>query len=215
LLQYLEELPVHKKDETLPTRFPVQFVIRPHSDDHHDFRGYAGKLTSGHLEVGQEIVALPSQKSTTVKSISIGEEKVQSAKAGDSIVLELESDIDISRGNMIALKGASFNQLNSFTATVTWMDEEQLSAGQTFLLQHGIHTVKAKITSLVSVLNIETMEAHNDVTGFKLNDIGTVAFKTSKPIFADLYNENPRNGVFILINEFTNKTVGVGFIKST
>lgn len=214
LLQYLEAIPVHKKDDTLPARLPVQFVIRPHSEEHHDFRGYAGKLLSGQLQVGQEIIALPSLKSTAIKSIRIGEQDALIAKAGESIVLELENDIDISRGNMIVASGAAYNQANSFTATVTWMDDEPLNAGQTYLLQHGIHTVKAKITSVVSVLNIETMEAHNEVSTFKLNDIGSVALKTAKPIFADLYKQNPKNGVFILINEFTNKTVGVGFIDS-
>jgi sulfate adenylyltransferase subunit 1 len=214
LLDYLEALPVHQKDETLPARLPVQFVIRPHSDEHHDFRGYAGKLLSGHLEAGQEILALPSMKSTTIKSIRIGEEEVNVAHAGESIVLELKNDIDISRGNMIVATSASYNQVNSFTATVTWMDDEPLSAGQTYLLQHGIHMVKAKITSVNSVLNIETMEAHKEINTFKLNDIGTVSLKTSKTIFADLYKDNPKNGVFILINEFTNKTVGVGFIDS-
>jgi sulfate adenylyltransferase subunit 1 len=212
LLQYLEVLPVHKNEESLPARLPVQFVIRPHSNDHHDFRGYAGKLLSGKLTTGDEIVALPSLKRSVVKSITIGEEKVNAAVAGESVVVELETDIDISRGNMIVSPSDKYPQLNAFTATVTWMDDEQLSAGQTYLLQHGVHVVKAKVTSVVNVLNIETMESHDNIHSFKLNDIGTVSIKTSKPIFADLYNHNPKNGAFILINEFTNKTVGVGFI---
>jgi len=214
LIDYLEALPVHEEDATLPARFPVQFVIRPHSEEYHDYRGYAGKMISGTLQVGQEIVVLPTMKSSVIKSIRVGESEVTTANPGDSIVVELQTDIDISRGNMIVAANSNYHQSNSLTATITWMDDEALSAGQTYLLQHGIHTVKAKISQVPSVLNIETMEAHADVHQLKLNDIGTVVLKTSKPIFADLYKENPGNGAFILINEFTNKTVGVGFVES-
>jgi sulfate adenylyltransferase subunit 1 len=93
------------------------------------------------------------------------------------------------------------------------MDDEQLSSGRTYLLQHGINIVKAKITAVLNVLDIETMEAHEEQKTLKLNDIGTVEVKTAKPIFADLYKENQKNGVFILINEFTNSTVGAGFVE--
>ncbi|MFN2439598.1 MAG: sulfate adenylyltransferase subunit 1 [Chitinophagaceae bacterium] len=214
LLYLLEELEVHKNDETLPARFPVQFVIRPHSTKYHDFRGYAGKLISGRLEKGEAIIALPSLKNTIIKSIYKGEEEVLVAKAGESILLELENDIDISRGNMIVSSNSPHQQVNTFTATVSWMDDELLTVGQTYLLQHGIHIVKAKISSIVNVLDIETMEIQEEADSFKSNDIGRVTLKTSKPIFADLYKVNAKNGVFILINEFTNNTVGVGFIES-
>lgn len=214
LLQYLEELHVHKNDESLPARLPVQFVIRPHSDGYHDFRGYAGRLVSGSLTRGEEVIALPSLKRSTIKYLGIGGQETDKVNTGDSIVLQLDNDIDISRGDMIVSSSSNYIQANSFTATLTWMDSEELSAGKTYLLQHGINLVKAKVTSVESILDIETMEAHTGIKTFTLNDIGMVSIKTAKPIFPDLYKENPKNGVFILINEFTNNTVAAGFINS-
>lgn len=214
LLEYLEELPVHKKDEALPARFPVQMVIRPHSEEYHDFRGYAGKLISGKLAEGEEVVVLPSLKKGHIKKLYKWQTQITVAKAGESITLELEEDIDISRGNMIVPADAFYMQANNFSATLSWMDEQPLSNGKTYLLQHGVNLVKAKITSLQSKLDIDAMEELDSVDQFKLNDIGRVAVKTAKPVFADLYKENPRNGAFILIDEFSNSTVAVGFIES-
>jgi len=214
LLEYLEELPVHKKDEELPARFPVQFVIRPHSEEYHDFRGYAGKLISGTLRKGQEVAVLPSLKTSRIKNIHHSQTEIAFARAGDSISIELEEDIDISRGNMIVPADVFIAQTNNFRATLNWMDEQPLSNGKTYLLQHGVNVVKARISSLENKLDIETMEEKKDVAQFRLNDIGRVSVKTSKPIFADLYKENRKNGAFILIDEFSNYTVAVGFIEN-
>lgn len=214
LLEYLEALPVHKKDETLPARFPVQFVIRPHSNDYHDFRGYAGKLVSGTLRVGEEVIVLPSLKTSTIKSISQAQEPVEVAHSGESITVELDTDVDISRGNMIVPVNSFYTQASSLTATINWMDESPLTAGKTYLLQHGVNRVKAKVISIQNVLDITTMGEKEDASAFRLNDIGRVSLKTAKPIFADLFTENPRNGAFILIDEFSNNTVAVGMIES-
>jgi len=213
LLEYLEELPVHKKDDALPARFPVQFVIRPHSDQHHDFRGYAGKLVSGQLQKGQEVSILPSLRTSHIARIYHANVEVEHAKSGESITVELQDDVDISRGNMIVPANASPVQTNNFAATISWMDEQPLTNSKTFLLQHGVNIVKAKISGLQSKIDIHTMQETNEVSQFKLNDLGSVSIKTSKPIFADLYKANPGNGAFILIDEFTNTTVAVGFIE--
>ena len=213
LLQYLETLPVHKKDEQLPARFPVQFVIRPHSDEHHDFRAYAGRLLSGRLAQGDEIVVLPSLKQTRIRKIYASGSEIPLAVAGDSISIELEEDIDISRGNMIVLADGVYVQSSSFAATLAWMDEQPLSAGKNYLLQHGVHVSKAKVTALQSRLDMETMEDAMLADQFRLNDIGRVSIKTARPVFADLYRDNPRNGAFILIDEFSNNTVAVGFVE--
>jgi sulfate adenylyltransferase subunit 1 len=213
LLEYLEDIPVHKKDDALPARFPVQFVIRPHSDEHHDFRGYAGKLLSGQLRVGQEVLVLPSSRTSKVTKIYHAQKEVDSARSDESITVELQDDVDISRGNMIVPADAAPTQANAFVATISWMDEQTLTTSKSFLLQHGVNVVKAKITGLQSKVDIHTMEESNEVSQFKLNDIGRVGIKTAKPIFADLYKDNPRNGAFILIDEFSNNTVAVGFIE--
>ena len=213
LLEYLEALPVHKKDESLPARFHVQSVIRPHSDEHHDFRGYAGKLVSGVLVEGQRVVVLPTLKESTIKSIYSGYEKIGTAKAGESLNIELADDIDVSRGNTLVPASVPYQQVSNFSAKLTWMDEQPLTPGKTFLLQHGVNRVKAKVVSFGHVIDMTRIEEKADISQFKLNDIGEVTIKTAKPIFADVYKENPRNGAFILVDEFSNHTVAVGFIE--
>jgi len=213
LLEYLEELPVHKKDNTLPARFAVQFVIRPHSDKHHDFRGYAGKLVSGQLKKGEEVVVLPSMRTSKISKIYHSNNEVELARSGESITVELEDDVDVSRGNMIVPVDSPVTQVNALVATISWMDEQPLTNSKTFLLQHGVNVVKAKINGLQSKIDMHTMGEANEVSQFQLNDIGRVNIKTAKPVFADLYKENARNGAFILIDEFNNNTVAVGFIE--
>ena len=214
LLDYLEQTDPNTRDENLPARFPVQFVIRPHSDEHHDFRGYAGQLLSGTISKGERIVVLPTLKTTSVKKILRATEEIQVARAGESITIELDEDIDISRGNMIVPEKTGHTQVNAFTGTVAWMDEQLLVPGKTYWLQHGVNLVKAKISQVQSKIDMQTMEPADDLSRFGLNDIGKVSIRTAKPIFADLYRQNPRNGSFILIDEFSNNTVAVGFIES-
>lgn len=213
LLEYLEELPVHKKDNTLPARFAVQFVIRPHSDQLHDFRGYAGKLVSGQLKKEEEVVVLPSMRTSKISKIYHSNKEVELGRSGESITVELEDDVDVSRGNMIVPVNSPVTQVKELVATISWMDEQPLTNSKTFLLQHGVNVVKAKINSLQSKIDMHTMEELNEVSQFKLNDIGRVSIKIAKPVFADLYKENARNGAFILIDEFNNNTVAVGFIE--
>ena len=213
LLEYLENLPVHIRDESLPARFHVQYVIRPHSEEYHDFRGYAGKLVSGSLEEGQKIIALPSMRETKIKSIHAGYKKIATAHAGESLTIELEDDIDVSRGNTLIPVGVPCQQVSSFTAKLTWMDEQPLTHGKTFLLQHGVNRIKAKLTSFGHIIDMNTIEEKTEVKEFRLNDIGEVTIKTAKPIFADVYKDNPRNGAFILIDEYSNTTVAAGFIE--
>lgn len=213
LLQHLEALPLHTNDDQLPTRFPVQLVIRPHSEKHHDFRGYAGRLVSGQLRKGNKVVVLPSLQESWVKAIYRAEKEIQTAHCDESITVELEDDVDISRGNMIVAADAPVVQLQNFSATIAWMNEQPLTNGKTYLLQHGVNVVKTKITSLHNKLDIDTMEKINEVSQLRLNDIGQANIKTAKPVFADLFKNNPRNGVFILVDEFSNNTVAVGFIS--
>jgi sulfate adenylyltransferase subunit 1 len=214
LLKLLEEVPVHSKERSLPARLPVQYVIRPRNNDHHDFRGYAGRLKTGTLQKGKKVVVLPSLKESVIKSVSVAEKQVDQAFAGESVVIELEEDIDVSRGNMIVDPATIYNQANTITATLSWMEEQPLTTGKSFLLQHNTNRVKAKLVELQSVLDIKTMEEKTAVAELKLNDIGRVVIKTARPVFADTYQSNPENGSFILIDEFTNNTVAVGFIES-
>jgi sulfate adenylyltransferase subunit 1 len=152
-------------------------------------------------------------RESVIKSIYSGYDKVEKAHAGESLNIELEDDIDVSRGNTLVPVDTPYQQVSNFTAKLTWMDEQPLTAGKTFLLQHGINRLKAKVTSFGHVIDMNTIEEKGGVSQFKLNDIGEVSIKTAKPIFADVYKDNPRNGAIILIDEFSNNTVAVGFIE--
>ena len=131
LLEMLEAIPVHEKKLALPPRFPVQFVIRPHGNEHHDFRGYAGRLKTGYLRVGDPVIILPSLKASTIKSIHCGEGEIKEAVAEESVVIELQDDVDVSRGNMIVPVDSVPLQKNSFEATLCWMTNEPIKPGQT------------------------------------------------------------------------------------
>jgi sulfate adenylyltransferase subunit 1 len=212
LLQWLEELPVHKKDTALPLRMPVQFVI-PHPQHQPAKNSYAGVLQSGVLVKGQPLMVLPSLQKTIAISILHAGKPVGEATAGQSITLELEGYIRIGRGDMIVDTRFTYTPVNNITATLCWLDEQPMAQHNGYLLQHGVNTVTATITRVESKIDIHSMEAINGDAILQLNDVGTVAIRTDAPIFADAYKSNPRNGTFILIDTSTNNTVAVGFIE--
>lgn len=213
----LDELEAFEYAETLahaPARFPVQFVVRPMTEAYHDFRGYAGKISSGTFKVGDAVRVLPTGQESTIATIEKFETKLSSAQAGDSVVITLSTDIDISRGNTLVLASESnAPQLKDFSAQVCWLDHQDLTPGKTYLLQHGINITKAKISQITERLDVVAQTATEGVDSLKLNEIGRIALRTAQPISADIYAENPSNGAFILIDEFSNSTVGVGFVQ--
>lgn len=213
LLEFLENMPAAGDNDEAPARFPVQHVVRPQSDEFPDFRGYAGKVESGIFSTGDEVVVLPSLKMTTIKRIYIAHDEKEQVRAMESVVISLADDIDISRGNMLVKCSDGFKQLSELKATICWMDETPGTVGKTYFLQHGINRVKAKITGISGILDISNLETNSDKKEFKLNDIGDIALRLAKPIFADTYYDNRANGSFILIDDFTNNTVAVGFVK--
>jgi sulfate adenylyltransferase subunit 1 len=212
----LEELETFEFAETLaqaPARFPVQFVVRPMTEAYHDYRGYAGKISSGTFKVGDEIRVLPTGQTSTIATIEKFENSLDQAIAGESIVMTLSNDIDISRGNSIVLASeTNVPSLKDFSAKVCWLDHQALSSGKTYLLQHGIHITKAKITHITERLDVNQQTSTGEVGQLNLNEIGKISLKTAQAISADQYAENPSNGSFILIDEFSNATVGVGFV---
>ncbi|MHA8058119.1 sulfate adenylyltransferase subunit 1 [Aquirufa nivalisilvae] len=197
-----------------PARFPVQWVIRPKTEEYHDYRGYAGKISSGTFQVGDVIKALPTGQESTIASIEKFGEQLDRAVAGDSVVITLTTDVDISRGNSLVLASdTQAPQLKDFAAHICWLDHQALSPGKTYLLQHGVNLTKAKISQITERLDVVAQTSSQDVDSLKLNEIGGIQLRTAQPIMADVYAENPSNGAFILIDEFSNSTVGVGFVK--
>ena len=214
LLEYLEALEFDKEIQQLPARFPVQYVIRPQEDRHHDFRGYAGRLVSGVFAEGDDVMVLPSERITKIKSIVKGDTQVRETAGNESVVITLEDDVDVSRGNMLVKPEEGVDQLTTIRATICWMADATLTAGKMYLLQHGINRVKVKVTSVGAVLDIHSLETAVGKHRLELNDIGEITLKSAAPLFADMYEHNPANGNFILIDEFSNSTVAVGIVKA-
>ncbi len=214
LLDELEAFEFAETQSKAAARFPVQFVIRPMTEAYHDYRGYAGKISSGTFQVGDAVRILPTGQESTIASIEKFHQKLSKAEAGDSVVITLSTDIDISRGNTLVKASEEMApQLKDFSAQVCWLDHQALSAGKTYLLQHGIHITKAKISQITERLDVVAQTSTEHVDSLKLNEIGRISLRTAQAIHADRYAENPANGAFILIDEFSNSTVGVGFVS--
>jgi len=214
LLGELEDFQFAETLAQAPARFQVQWVIRPKTETHHDYRGYAGKISSGTFKIGDKIKVLPTGQESVIASIERYSDTLEKAEAGDSVVLTLDHDVDISRGNTLVLaEDRNAPQLKYFSAKICWLDHQALSAGKTYLLQHGVHLTKAKIVQVTEKLDVVAQTSDSQVDSLKLNEIGSIHLKTAQAIMADKYAENPANGAFILIDEFSNSTVGVGFVE--
>ena len=213
LLQHLEELDLKDIYNTGTPRFPVQYVIRPKTDDYHDFRGFAGKVYGGELSVGDEVVALPSQTRSKIKEIYFHDKKFQTASRRSSVTITLEDEINVSRGDML-VKADDLPQIEKqFTATVSWMDSEQLTPGKKYVVQHGVNKVLAKVDAIHHKIKPDYTGIDEAATSLGMNDIAKVSFKLNKPIFYDAFKDHRTNGSFILIDAQSNATAGVGFIE--
>ncbi|MBB6612671.1 sulfate adenylyltransferase [Pontibacter sp. Tf4] len=213
LLTLLENVPLDEHLSEEPSRFPVQYVVRPKSEEFHDYRAYAGKVTSGLLRKGERVVVLPSGQETTIARIEKFGREIEAAQAKESISILLEDDVDISRGDMIVPVSQLPQQGRQLEATICWMDKKPLRAGGSYLVQHGINVSRAKVSALSNLVDVVSVEAAETVNELKLNEIADVQLRTAKEIFYDPFTENRANGAFIVIDEQTNNTVGVGLIK--
>ena len=209
ILELLETLPLAIERTDATFRLPIQRVIRPHQD----FRGFAGQITAGAVHPGDEVVALPSGRRTHVRSITTWDGELPRAHAPQSVVLTLEDEVDLSRGDMIASVVASPRKTTRFEATLVWMHSKALTHGATFFLKHASQTVRATVVDLASRIDVEHL-AENSATQLGLNDIGRVVIETSRPLLADLYHESRATGSFILIDPADNTTAGAGMIRT-
>lgn len=219
LLEYLETIEVESDLNLTDARFQVQYVIRPMSDDYHDYRGYAGHIQSGIYRVGDKVTVLPSGIESAISRIEVNLKDVEEAFVGQAAVLHLADDIDISRGDSIVaisstslLKGESVRCENEVNATICWFDERhKLFEGDKMLLQNGSNVIKAIVKEIEYKRDISTLEKVA-VTEGGLNDILKIRLKTAKPIVFDNYQHNRATGAFILVNENTCNTVAAGMI---
>ena len=213
LLHHLEQLEQQDVQENAQVRFPVQTVIRPKTDQFHDFRGYAGKIYGGDLEVGDEVVVLPSTTKSKIKEIHFFDQQYQKAKRGSSVTLTLEDDVNVSRGDMLVKINEEPTIAKEVTATICWMDKTPLRYASRYYLKHGVHDVQAKVINIKSLIHTDFSGKEENPLQLRLNEIGEVQLKLSKSIFYDSYQENKENGAFILIDAKTHHTAGVGFIN--
>ncbi|EQA35468.1 sulfate adenylyltransferase, large subunit [Leptospira inadai serovar Lyme str. 10] len=211
LLGYLEEIDIDSDESKHEARFPVQYVIRPQTEEYHDYRGYAGQIRSGLFKKGDEIVVLPNGLRSRIKSIDTYEGSVQEAFAPMSVTILLEDEIDIGRGDMIALTDSLPSVSQDLEADICWMDTKVLLPGNKYLLRQTTGSVKAAVREISFRIETQTHEKL-DASQLGLNEIGRIRIRTAKPIAFDEYSKNRGTGSFVLVDEGTNNTVGAGMI---
>jgi len=213
LLEILESAPVHEEINLEDPRFSIQYVVRPQSPEFPDYRGYAGRVSSGIFRVGDAVVAQPSGLSSHIKAIDGLAGSQSEAFAGQSVTILLNDEIDIARGDMLTVAGQSSPELYSkIEAQICWMDQKAGRLGGRYLLRSGTRTSRTLLESVESVLDIATLEEGPGETDLKLNDIARVELRLPAPLPADPYESNRKTGAFILIDEGTNQTVAAGVI---
>ena len=208
LLHNLENLNITADRNLVDFRFPVQYVVRPNAD----FRGFAGKIVSGTITPSEEVVVLPSGQTTSVKSIVTYDGELKEAFAPQSVVLTLNDEVDVSRGDMIVRRKNLPQIETKLEAIICWMDDNPMKAGASFIMKHTTRSVRAVIKSIVYRIDVNTLHRDN-VDMFSLNDIGRVEIMLAAPVFFDPYKMNHATGRFILIDPLTDRTVAAGMIR--
>jgi len=207
LLAYLENVPLTRQEALDDFRFPVQYVLRPHIN----YRGFAGTIASGRVRPGDEVLVLPSRRTTTVTHVDLFNEELSEAESPMSVALRLADEIDISRGDMLVPAAAAPNVVTHFEAMLVWLGRKELDLGKSYLLKHTTQTVRAEVSQIIHLVDLQNLEKTRAST-FKLNDIGRVAVRTRRPIYVDPYDRNRTTGAFILIDSVTNDTVAAGMV---
>ncbi len=211
LLEYLETVPLRLTETAGPMRFPVQLVVRPDAS----FRGFAGQVARGVLRAGDRVMALPSRRETTVKGIVTYDGRLEAASFPQSVTVELEDEIDLSRGEMLVAAGGSdalLPQINtSFRAMVVWMHEEPLVVGRTYVAKHTTRTVRATVQAIRYKVDVSSLEQLS-ATRLEMNEIAEVEFSSNLPLFFDPYSQNRMMGSMILIDAVSNATVGAAML---
>src|SRR5216683_1622109 len=215
LLEHLETVEIAGDRNLEDRRFPVQWVIRPMADEHHDYRGYAGQVAGGVWRAGDDVVVLPSGLRSRVAAVENADGPLDAAVPPMSITVRLEDDVDVSRGNMLADPARPPVVAREVEARVCWMSERPLEERMKIGVKHTTRTVRALVEELVSVVDIRTLDDVAAPAQLGLNDIGLVRLRLSEPLCVDPYAENRETGAFILIDESSNDTVGAGMIVAT
>ncbi|MFJ3279116.1 sulfate adenylyltransferase subunit 1 [Streptomyces halstedii] len=210
VLEHLETVPVSHDLTECPARFPVQYVIRPQTAEHPDYRGYAGQIASGVLRVGESVTVLPSGRTSAIAGIDALGESVDVAWAPQSVTLRLDDDLDISRGDLIAPSADAPGTTQDVEATVCHVADRPLTVGQRVLLKHTTRTVKAIVKEIPSRLTLDDLSQHRAPGQLAANDIGRVVVRTAEPLALDAYADSRRTGSFLLIDPSDGTTLTAG-----
>jgi sulfate adenylyltransferase subunit 1 len=212
LLDHLETVPVEPDPHAAPLRFPVQYVIRPRTAEHPDYRGYAGQVAAGSVRPGDEVVVLPGGARTTVTRIDTPDGSLTEATAGRSVTLLLADDIDISRGDLIAGADEPPVITDELDATLAWLADKPLRPGARVLVKHGARTVAAIVGELRSRFDEQKLATVDGPESLSLNEIGQVSVRTAEPVPVDDYATHGRTGAFLVIDPADGTTLAAGLV---
>ena len=214
LMHHLENVHVASDRDLVDTRLPVQYVVRPKSDQFHDYRGYAGQVAGGVLKPGDEVVVLPSGLTSRIAGIDLFDQELDEAYPPMSVTVRLEDDVDVSRGDMIARVKNAPTPSQDIDAMICWMTNEPLRPRQKLAIKHTTRMGRTLIKDIQYRLDVNTLHRDQDTKELGLNEIGRVQLRTTVPLLCDPYHKNRTTGSFILIDEATGVTVGAGMINS-
>ena len=212
LLHTLENVHIGSDHNHIDCRFPVQTVIRPHLDEYHDYRGYAGRIASGIFKPGDEVVALPSGFKSKIKAINSPEGELDEAFAPMSVTITLTDDIDISRGDMIARTNNQPKVVQDLDIMMCWLNNDGSKPRGKYTIRHTSNEAKAMITDIIYKLDVNTLHRNEEDKVLNMNDILRVKLRTTRPLLVDTYNRNRHTGSIILVDDVTNETVAAGMI---
>ena len=212
LMYHLETVHISSDYNHIDCRFPVQSVIRPHTLDNQDFRGFTGRIDGGVFKPGDRVKTLPSGFITTIKTIELGGEQIPEAFAPMSVTMTLQDEIDTSRGDMIVRENNVPEIGQDIEALVTWMSSNPLKPRTKVVIKHTTNQCMAMVKELKYKIDINTLHRMQDIDTLDMNDIGRISLRTAKPLFYDVYKKNRQTGSIIIIDEQTNETIGAGMI---
>jgi bifunctional enzyme CysN/CysC/sulfate adenylyltransferase subunit 1 len=213
LMHHLEHLHIASDRDLRDVRFPVQYVIRPKSDQYHDYRGYAGQVAGGVLKPGDEVMVLPSGMTSTIEAIDMFDRELSEAHPPMSVVVRLADDVDVSRGDMICRTKNMPQQTQDIDAMVCWMTNAPLRPRQKLAIKHTTRSARVMVKDIQYRLDVNSLHRDLDVSELNLNEIGRVQLRVTQPLLVDSYERNRTTGSFILVDEATGLTVGAGMIN--
>ena len=212
LMYHLETVHISSDYNHVDCRFPIQTVIRPHTLEHQDFRGFAGRIAGGVFKTGDKVKILPSGFNSTIKTVELNGDKISEAFAPMSVTMTLEDEIDVSRGDMIVRENNVPNVGQDLDVLITWMSSKPLQLRTKVVIKHTTNECLGMIKELKYKIDINSLHRIEDIDAVTMNDIARISIRASKPLFYDAYQQNRQTGSIIIIDEQTNETIGAGMI---